>query len=217
MTQLLEPAELTAALHELPGVYRAGHGRLQVRVKAPTFPDAVRLVSDVAAVAEELNHHPDVDLRYRTVVFTLATHSAGGVTSLDLDLARRILALAGEAGAEVLPEVPRLEVAIDVVDADAVRRFWQVGLGYVEQRTEEGSIELRDPNGAGPVVWFQRMDPPRTERGRIHVDVYIPEAQTRRRVADTIAAGGRLVTDEHAPEWWVLADAEGNELCVCRA
>jgi 4a-hydroxytetrahydrobiopterin dehydratase len=35
-------------------------------------------------------------------------------------------------------------------------------------------------------------------------------------VADTIAAGGRLVTDEHAPDWWVLADAEGNELCICQ-
>ena len=63
------------------------------------------------------------------------------------------------------------------------------------------------------------MDPPRTGRNRIHLDVYVAGGREacERRVADTIAAGGRLVTDEHAPEWWVLADAEGNELCVCRA
>jgi 4a-hydroxytetrahydrobiopterin dehydratase len=62
------------------------------------------------------------------------------------------------------------------------------------------------------------MDPPRTDRNRIHLDVYVAGGREacERRVADTIAAGGRLVTDEHAPEWWVLADPEGNELCVCQ-
>lgn len=59
------------------------------------------------------------------------------------------------------------------------------------------------------------MAEPRTERNRIHIDVYVPREQAEHRVAAVVAAGGRLVTDEHAPSWWVLADAEGNELCVC--
>jgi 4a-hydroxytetrahydrobiopterin dehydratase len=59
------------------------------------------------------------------------------------------------------------------------------------------------------------MDPPRAGRGRLHLDVYVPADVAPRRVADTLAAGGRLVTEEHAPDWWVLADAEGNELCIC--
>jgi 4a-hydroxytetrahydrobiopterin dehydratase len=59
------------------------------------------------------------------------------------------------------------------------------------------------------------MDPPRRERGRFHLDVYVPAEQAPARVEACLAAGGRLVTDAHAPSWWVLADPEGNELCVC--
>jgi 4a-hydroxytetrahydrobiopterin dehydratase len=215
---LLETPALSAALADLPGVHRAGAGRLQVHVKAPTFADAVTLVTDVAATAEEMDHHPDVDLRYRDVTFTLATHSAGGVTELDVDLARRIVALATAKGAELLPPADRVELAIDALDGDALRPFWKAALAYREQVTEQGWVELHDPDGEGPVVWFQPMDPDRPGRGRLHVDVYLhgglPECQ--RRVADALAAGGRLVTDEFAPDWWVLADAEGNELCVCQ-
>jgi 4a-hydroxytetrahydrobiopterin dehydratase len=54
------------------------------------------------------------------------------------------------------------------------------------------------------------MDAPRRERNRIHLDVAVPHDQAKA----LIAAGGRLVTDAHAPKWWVLADAEGNEACV---
>ena len=104
---------------------------------------------------------------------------------------------------------------MDAADPEAVRPFWRVGLGYVEQVTEEGGTELHHPDGAGAVVWFQRMDPPRPGRGRLHLDVYVPADVAERRVSDAIAAGGHLVSSEHAPSWWVLADAEGNELCIC--
>ena len=94
--------------------------------------------------------------------------------------------------------------------------FWAAGLGYVE-RTAPGATgaELQDPAGRGPVLWFQLMDPPRPGRGRFHLDVYLPEDEARRRLDACLAAGGRLVTDVHAPSWWVLADPEGNELCLC--
>jgi 4a-hydroxytetrahydrobiopterin dehydratase len=72
-----------------------------------------------------------------------------------------------------------------------------------------------DPDTPGHGVWFQPMDPPRTGRNRLHVDVYVPEAETRARLDAVLAAGGRLVTDEHAPRWWVVADPEDNELCIC--
>jgi 4a-hydroxytetrahydrobiopterin dehydratase len=61
------------------------------------------------------------------------------------------------------------------------------------------------------------MDAPRPQRNRIHIDVWVPHDQAEARVAAAIAAGGRLVTDKHAPSWWVLADAEGNEACVATA
>ena len=215
---LLEIPALKAALADLPGVHRSGMGRLEVHLRAPSFADAVTLVTDVAAVAEELDHHPDVDLRYRDVAFRLATHSAGGVTGLDLDLARRILTLAGERGAEVLPPVDRVEVAIDARDAAALRPFWKAVLDYREQATDQGGVELHDPDGEGPIVWFQPMDPDRPGRGRIHLDVYLHGGREagERRVAAALAAGGTLVTDEFVDRsWWVLADAEGNEACVC--
>jgi 4a-hydroxytetrahydrobiopterin dehydratase len=56
----------------------------------PTFLAAIGVVDRVAVVAEEMDHHPDIDIRWRNLTFACATHSAGGVTAKDLDLARRI-------------------------------------------------------------------------------------------------------------------------------
>ncbi|MBM7807570.1 4a-hydroxytetrahydrobiopterin dehydratase [Geodermatophilus bullaregiensis] len=88
----LSPDELAAALSELPLWSGDGEG-IRRSVELPGFPDAVAAVVRIGFVAEQMDHHPDVDLRWRTLHLTLATHSAGGVTELDLDLARRIDAL----------------------------------------------------------------------------------------------------------------------------
>jgi 4a-hydroxytetrahydrobiopterin dehydratase len=93
-----EPSALTAdelrrRLADLPR-WQGDPTALQRSVDAPDFPTAIRLVDDVAVVAEEMDHHPDIDIRWRTVTFVLSTHSAGGVTDLDLTLAERISALA---------------------------------------------------------------------------------------------------------------------------
>lgn len=215
MADLLDQSDLSAALADLPGVAHAGVGRLGLRVRAASFPDAVSLIAAVAEVAEGMDHHPDVDLRWRDVTFVLSTHSAGGVTGLDLRLAARIRELAAAAGAELVPFRDRVEVALDAADPDAVREFWRVGLGYTEQQAPDDGVELHHPDGAGPVLWFQRMDPPRPGRGRFHLDVYVPADAAQQRLTDTLAAGGTLVSDAHAPDWWVLADVEGNELCIC--
>ncbi|MCU4183935.1 4a-hydroxytetrahydrobiopterin dehydratase [Acidiferrimicrobium sp. IK] len=62
-------------------------------IETDSFPAAIDLVRAVADIAEEMNHHPDIDIRWRTVTFTLRTHDAGGVTKLDIDQAKRIDAL----------------------------------------------------------------------------------------------------------------------------
>ncbi|GAB3970021.1 4a-hydroxytetrahydrobiopterin dehydratase [Plantactinospora veratri] len=59
-------------------------------VELPAFRAAIDVVDRVAVVAEELDHHPDIDIRWRTVTFRCATHSVGGVTRRDVELARRI-------------------------------------------------------------------------------------------------------------------------------
>ncbi|HET9657084.1 MAG TPA: 4a-hydroxytetrahydrobiopterin dehydratase [Kineosporiaceae bacterium] len=226
MPSLLDVAELDRRLRDLPGVHRERRGTLSLTVTAPTFPDAVRLVGLVAEQAEALNHHPDVDLRWRTVTFGFSTHSAGGVTELDLELARRALAASEEVGAMVLPPAQRVEIALDVADAETVLPFWRAALGYAPRGAQPGEepstnagpgVELQDPAGRGPVLWFQRMDLPRAGRNRFHLDVYLPAEEVRARLDACMQVGGRLVTDEHAPLWWVLADAEGNEVCLCTA
>ena len=179
------------------------------------FAAGVRLVDAVAADAEAQNHHPDVTLGFRDVGFRLTSHDVGGVTERDLRLALRIQELAAEQNAKATRQVPsRTDVAIDCSDEEAVRPFWRVGLGYLESGRAD-DLELRDPRGTGPRVWFQHMEIQRTERNRIHLDVYVPVADCADRVQDIIDVGGVLLTDEHAPDWWVLADPEGNELCVC--
>ncbi|MGW4478266.1 4a-hydroxytetrahydrobiopterin dehydratase [Rhodococcus triatomae] len=94
MAELLSDAEVTEALTELPRWRRDG-AMLVRTVDLPTFPDAITVVDRVAEVAEARNHHPDIDIRWRTLTFRCSTHSAGGITDLDVALAREIERLAG--------------------------------------------------------------------------------------------------------------------------
>src|SRR6476469_4182082 len=93
----LSPDELAAALHGLPLWSGNGDG-LRRTVQLPSFRDAVAAIVAIADVAEEMDHHPDIDLRWRTLHLTVVTHSAGGVTEFDLELTRRIDALLPSAG-----------------------------------------------------------------------------------------------------------------------
>ena len=97
MATLLTAAELEQALEDLPA-WSGTTDEISRSVRAPDLPTGIRLVDAVAEVAEQVDHHPDIDIRWRTVTFRLATHSAGGVTARDLDLARRIDQLAAEHG-----------------------------------------------------------------------------------------------------------------------
>lgn len=82
-------AELTHWDGDTQGIYR--------RVETGSFRAAVDLVGAIADVAEEMDHHPDLDIRYSCVRVAVVTHSAGGVTDLDVELARRVDALADRA------------------------------------------------------------------------------------------------------------------------
>jgi 4a-hydroxytetrahydrobiopterin dehydratase len=83
-------------------------------------------------------------------------------------------------------------------------------MGY---RERNGS--LVDPLGHGPGIWFQEMTEPRPQRNRIHFDISVAHDEADARVAAALAAGGTLVSAEFARSWWILADADGNEVCVC--
>jgi 4a-hydroxytetrahydrobiopterin dehydratase len=94
MTAVLGSDEVTTALAHLSGWAGDVEG-IERSVTAETFLDGIRLVAEVAHVAEQADHHPDIDIRWRTVKFRLSTHSAGGVTEKDIALARQINELIG--------------------------------------------------------------------------------------------------------------------------
>jgi 4a-hydroxytetrahydrobiopterin dehydratase len=85
----LTPDELVEGLVDLPR-WSGDVSGLRRTVELPSFRDAVAAIGRIADVAEELDHHPDIDLRWRTLHLALVTHSAGAVTPMDLRLARRI-------------------------------------------------------------------------------------------------------------------------------
>jgi 4a-hydroxytetrahydrobiopterin dehydratase len=190
-------------------------GGLHARFDTGNFATGLALADGIGAAAEEANHHPDLDLRYPFLAVTLVSHDVGGVTDRDVRMARRISELAAEAGVAAAPDrVEALELALDTADHTAVAPFWRAILGYAESRVY-GDQEVVDPDGRRTTLWFQRTEPHEPPRQRFHLDIVVPPEQAQARVDAALAAGGTLISAEHAPAFWVLADADGNKACVC--
>jgi 4a-hydroxytetrahydrobiopterin dehydratase len=83
---VLSQAEITSHLSSRPD-WRIAGGELVRTFKFETFPAAVAFVNKVAEIAEQANHHPDIDIRYNRVRLALVSHDAGGITSKDFVLA----------------------------------------------------------------------------------------------------------------------------------
>lgn len=86
--------QVDAALPDLNGWERSD-GALRRSIEFPAFLEGVDAVGRVAELAEQKDHHPDIDIRWRTVTFALVTHSAGGITDQDLEMAKAIDQLFG--------------------------------------------------------------------------------------------------------------------------
>ena len=95
MPQLATEPEIEIFL-ERNGNWSKHESSLTSMFTAPSFLLAIDLVNSVAVIAEGLDHHPDIDIRWNKVIFALSTHSAGGITSLDFELAVAIDAAAGK-------------------------------------------------------------------------------------------------------------------------
>lgn len=94
---LLSETAVERRLAALDGWRRDGN-RIRRTLEFSSFAAAIAFVDRVAGLAEEADHHPDIDIRYRRVELTLSTHSAGGLTAKDMDLAGAIDRLASRAG-----------------------------------------------------------------------------------------------------------------------
>jgi 4a-hydroxytetrahydrobiopterin dehydratase len=192
-------------------------GAIQTEVSAPSLIEATEAASlAVSAVGADGQGHLTVDIRADRAVLRLQTAEAGWVTGRDIRLAHRVSGALGARGLHTTPRaVQALEIAIDALDIPAVRPFWKAITGYADEPGSELPAALIDPSGRGPAIWFQQMDAPRPQRNRIHIDVDVPAEEAGARVEAALAAGGTLLSDRAAPAFWVLADPEGNEACIC--
>ncbi|GGS60689.1 hypothetical protein GCM10010156_19270 [Planobispora rosea] len=199
-------------------------GALQTSVRAPSLRRAV----DVAArVTEAAGDGADgslwMDVRADRLVLTLQSLAAATVTPAEVELARVISEAVRELGLRPGPEVASaetrsvqlVEIAIDALDISRIRPFWKAVMGYTDEAGASGPQDaIVDPLRHGPAIWFQQMDAPRPQRNRIHLDISVPHDEAPHRIGAALEAGGVLLSDEAAPSFWVLADAEGNEACV---
>jgi len=214
---------LDAQLDDWRKLAQGLHGRF----RTGDFAAGLRFVTAVSAAAEEANHHPDITLTYPLVDVKLITHDAvrpadgdrpeqtfPWVTQLDVDLARRISEIAREQGIEADPTaVAQIEFALDATNLAALGPFWAVLLTGSTDSAQGNDVI--DPSGQVPLLWFQETDAHDTPRQRFHLDVWVAHDVAQERIAAAVAAGGTVVDDSEAPAFTVLADAEGNRVCVC--
>jgi 4a-hydroxytetrahydrobiopterin dehydratase len=186
---------------------------LHSRFLTGDFVTGLRLVDRIGELAEAANHHPDVDLRYPHVDVALCSHDVFGVTSRDLDLARQISDAAAELGVRADPLATAVvEIALDTWDHAEIKPFWRAVLAMDDHPHHDQ--ELRDLSGSQPTLWFQDSDRHDEPRQRFHLDIRVAPEVADARIAAALEAGGTLVSDQGAPRFVVLADAQGNKACV---
>ena len=221
MTELLTRQRVSDAVDPLGWRLILGVAVTHVRVSSLTESAAAASLA-LTAAGDAGEGHLSADLLSDRLVLRLHTAALGGITEHDLSLARSVTGALAAQSLHTAPgdgvAVPQtIEIAIDALDIAAVRPFWKAVTGYAD---EPGANDLPDgalvdPLRRGPAIWFQQMDAPRIQRNRIHLDVDVPVESAGPRIDAALAAGGRLVSADAAPAFWVLADVEGNEVCVC--
>lgn len=187
-------------------------GGLQTRIRTAGFAAGLRIVTAIGATAEEMDDHPDLDLRSDHIDVRLSSNDDHTITERDVRLARAITSIAADAGGALdSASVSGLELALDSPNAASVAPFWRAVLGMEHL---DDSADLVDPDEALPAVWFQQSGS-EEPRQRWHPDVWVDPAQVQLRIDAALAAGGTLVSDAEAPAFWTLADPEGNRMCLC--
>jgi 4a-hydroxytetrahydrobiopterin dehydratase len=190
-------------------------GGLQTRIHTPDFAAGLTVVNAIGEAAARLGHDPDVDLRPTHVDIRLTSHDVRGVTDRDVHLARAISSIAIDAGRRLeCHTVSRVELALDTPSFASILPFWRSVLALADQMDPTYDNDLADPFRSLPSVWFQTSGS-EEPRQRWHLDVWLDPADVEARIEAALAAGGSVVHDEHAPSFWVLADPDGNKVCLC--
>lgn len=209
-----------AGLEDWRKLAQALHGSFLVE----SFADALTFVTAVGEACASAGREPEVRLDGTFVEVRLlspvavyrypdgSVEAGPNVTQQDVDLARQISGIAQSLGLKPDPSaVAQLEIALDTADMAAVGPFWAAvltGSTFVDK-------DVFDPSGRIANLWFQPTDSHETPRQRFHLDLWIPPEVVPGRIEAALAAGGTVVNDDEAPAFTVLADPQGNKVCLC--
>ncbi|MGW6276422.1 VOC family protein [Kribbella sp. NPDC055071] len=220
MDMLSAKALQDAALEDWRKLAQALHACFLVE----SFADALTFVSAIGDVCAEAGRDPDVrttgtfvDVRLVTADATFRREDGSqlngpSATQTDVELARRISEVARSLGLRPDPSVvAQVEIALDTADEAEIGPFWAAVL--TGSSFQGGDVD--DPTDRIPSLWFQRTDEHATPRQRFHLDLWLPPEVVPDRIAAALAAGGTITYADEAPSFTVLADPQGNKVCLC--
>jgi len=198
-----------AEFHRSPGVdaWRVTDTGPQATFMATSLAQAASLVPHVVAAADAHGVLPDVDVRPEAVVVRVPNRADDGIRPGAGPFAKAVSDAAASLGLRADP-ARNQHIGIYVAqhsEAD-VRPFFMAALGY-EPLWDTDAV---DPLRCGPPLAFNPLTVDKPARGRSHFDVFVPADQVQARVEAAIAAGGRLVDDSRAPDWWTLASPDNH-------
>jgi 4a-hydroxytetrahydrobiopterin dehydratase len=198
---------------------------LHARYVVDDFGSAVRFLAAVGDAGDVLGHHPRASMDRDHVDLELVSddaiyreddgteHVVEWVTQQDVDLARQVTRIAAEHGLRAEPAaVSEVELGLDTAASSTIAPVWSALLTGTAESQGRGSPsdEVRDATVRVPNLWFGDVGENETPHQRFHVEVYVAPEVVEQRIADVLAAGGRVVDDSQAPSLTVIADQEGN-------
>src|SRR4051794_17889249 len=184
------------------------HGGAMAVFRVPSLVEAAQLAEAVARIS-------GLDGSLMTLTDgQLTVRLTRGIFALEerhVELAQAVSAVAREHGATAdrpLAQEGQLAIAAQPHAIDV--GFWRAG----PRDAELDDDNAVDPLGHGSTVWMQSLDPAKSLRHAMHVDVSVAREQAEQRLTAALAAGGRIVDDSNAPNAWILADRAGNRVCI---
>jgi 4a-hydroxytetrahydrobiopterin dehydratase len=190
------------------------HGGAMAVFRVPSLVEASRLAEALAQISGLDGALMTLTGRQLTVRLT---RDMWQLEERHVELAQAVSAVAREHGViadRTLAQEVQLAIAAqpDVIDVG----FWRAVLGYAQPPGLPAEMDDNaiDPLGHGSTVWMQSLDPAKSLRHAMHVDVSVAREQVEQRLAAALAAGGRIVDDSSAPTAWTIADRAGNRVCI---
>lgn len=209
------------AQEQLPG-WTVVDGRLEISVRAKDFSGAIEFVNRFADIAENMDHHPDFDIRYNTIRMRVVSHDVGGLTDRDTTFAAELDHLIDELELKRQPKkITRATMVFVTPDIEVIKPFWKAVFDFKEAGGAGETDTLVDRSDVlAPIRFIQRPDTtipeddtdPSSGPASMHVDVFVPAEFVEARKEAAVEAGGKIISEADAPTMWELSDLDGNRV-----